>query len=775
MSAAATVRPAPVIRLRLQIEGLVQGVGFRPFVYRLAREVGLAGWVCNSGTGVTLEIEGPQAVVNAFRSRLSTELPPLARLGRVGAETRGCLGKSGFTIRQSADAEAPTALVLPDMATCTDCLAEIRDAANRRFRYPFTNCTNCGPRFSIIEQLPYDRANTTMRGFAMCPACQREYDDPADRRFHAQPNACPDCGPQLVLVDPTGAPCATREAALSRVADALRAGRIVALKGLGGFQLLTDARNDATVAELRRRKQRPDKPFALMFPTLAGIKEQCHVSPAESRALTSPQAPIVLLRRRTGLDCAAPLAGALAPGNPLLGAMLPTTPLHHLLLADLGFPVVATSGNLSGEPMAHDADDALEQLGGIADLFLCHDRPIATAVDDSILRVIDGQARMLRCARGYAPLPVPVPRMLPPVLALGGHMKSAVAVTLGRQVVLGPHIGDLDGPAARQAHAASRHRLLGLHRQHPVAVACDTHPDYHTSHVAARLGPPPLAVPHHLAHIVACMAENGIEGPVLGVAWDGTGYGDDGTIWGGEFIRVDGATVRRVAHLRPFRLPGGEPAVRAPRRAAIGLLYALSGATALDDESLPPVASFTAAERALLKQMLARGLNAPLTSSVGRLFDGVAALTGLCQQSSFEGQAAMALEFTAAVDSSTPAYDIVLEPAGQDGGPIILDWRPLMRALLADIRRGRSVPAIAGAFHDALAAAIVAVAGRIGEAQVVLSGGCFQNARLGESTAEGLRRAGFRPVLHRAVPPNDGALALGQAVWAARLIEEGVT
>ena len=790
MSSPVAAGPAPVIRQRLRIEGLVQGVGFRPFVHRLACEAALTGWVGNSGAGVTVEIEGPGGALKTFRTRLRTELPPLARLDKVHAETTDSLGGAGFSIKSSADAGAPTALVLPDMATCADCLSEIRDAADRRYRYPFTNCTNCGPRFSITQALPYDRANTTMRGFDMCPECRSEYGNPADRRFHAQPNACPECGPQLTLTDAEGAPLATRDRALRKAAEALRAGKIVALMGLGGFQLLADAGNAMAVCDLRRRKRRPDKPFAIMFPTLADIEARCDVSEAERAALTAQQAPIVLLMRRSarpGAEAGA-LAAAVAPGNPMLGAMLPTTPLHHVLMADLGCPVVATSGNLSGEPMVRTPEEALKRLGNIADVFLCHDRPIATAVDDSVVRVIDGQARTLRCARGYAPLPVPVHRKLAPVLALGGHMKSAVAATLGSQVLLGPHIGDLDGPAARRAHASSVRHVSGLYRQPPSTVACDTHPDYHTSHIAARFAGAPVAVPHHLAHIVACMAENGVEGPVLGVAWDGTGHGGDGTIWGGEFIRVDGTTARRVAHLHPFRLPGGEKAMREPRRAAIGLLHELSGNAALSDGTLPPVASFAPGDLALLQRMLARGLNAPVTTSAGRLFDGVAALAGLVQQSSFEGQAAMALEFAAMTceqaqgqalgqtpdqtPEQTQGWGAPADLVKGDGQMIILDWRPLLRSVLADLQQGRAVGAIAAAFHDALAAAIVAVARRIGEPDVVLTGGCFQNARLSESAAEGLRRAGLRPILHRAVPPNDGALALGQAVWAARLLEK---
>ncbi len=496
---------APAIcRVRLELEGLVQGVGFRPYVNRLALSLGLTGWVANSGDGVTVEVEGARHTIEAFRRRLPSDLPPLARLDRSRETELVRYGYTSFTIRRSICANEPTALVLPDIATCDDCLREIFEPTDRRYRYPFTNCTNCGPRYSILDALPYDRSNTTMRHFRMCAACRAEYANPLDRRFHAQPNACPECGPQLALLDPAGVRLAHRHMAIVAAADRLRDGKVVALKGLGGFQLLADARDADAVTELRRRKGRPDKPFAIMAPSLALAEAFCEISDVERELLASPEAPIVLLRRRPHpRGSERELAAQIAPSNPLLGVMLPYTPLHHLLLRELGFPVVATSGNLSDEPMVTEEDEALERLKGIADLFLTHDRPIASAIDDSVVRIMAGRKLTLRRARGYAPLPVALPRPAPALLALGGHLKSAAAATSGSRVLVGPHIGDLDTAAARQAYNKAAGHLRGLHAVRPTAVACDRHPDYYTSDVARRSTMKVIPVQHHLAHIVA--------------------------------------------------------------------------------------------------------------------------------------------------------------------------------------------------------------------------------------------------------------------------------
>ncbi len=754
-------------RLHISIGGAVQGVGFRPFVYRLACEAGLAGFVRNTGGGVVIEAEGTAPALARFLERLTDEAPENAIVHNRTVAPRPALGTTGFVVAPSTTEAACSAVVMADLATCAACLREIGDPADRRCGYPFTTCVQCGPRYSVIEALPYDRARTTLRRFPLCTACAGEYADPASRRFHAESICCPACGPQLALWDAAGRVLATRAAALAQAATAIRAGGIVALKGLGGFQLLADARDAAAVARLRRRKQRPRKPFAVMLPDLAAAEAVAVVSAAGRDALRSSAAPIVLLRAHA----AAGLAPCVAPDNPWLGIMLPTTPLHHLLLRDLGFPVVATSGNAGGAPIIADETTALTRLGGVADVFLVHDRPIAHAVDDSVVRVIAGAATVLRRARGYAPLPLAFAAVDAPILALGGQQKNAVATGIAGQIFLGPHGGDLDDPEARDAFTRGAGHLLALHRQRPAMVACDPHPDYASTRHAESLGLPLSRVPHHLAHALAGMVDCGLEGKLLAVTWDGTGHGADGTIWGGEFLTIDPPHVRRAAHLLAFRLPGGDAAVREPRRAALGALHALYGAAALELTELPPVAAFTAPDRRVLGAMLARGLNAPLTSSAGRLFDAVAAILGLCQRASFEGEAAMAME--AAAEDGEPAERLADTVLLAEDGRLIVDWRPMLASLLAARAGGATVAALAAGWHAALAEMIVAVARRLAASRVLLTGGCFQNARLTELAMAGLRAAGMQPFCHRQVPPNDGGLAVGQIAFAVRpLIEE---
>ena len=765
MSAAvAFAGEASVERIRLEIAGAVQGVGFRPFVYRLARSQALRGFVRNTGGGVLVEVEGEAPALGHFLAGLDGELPANAAIRERRTTRLAPRGEAEFAILPSAEEGVRAAVVMGDLATCPACLGEIFDPGDRRYLYPFTSCVDCGPRYSIVEALPYDRARTTMRRFPLCDACGTEYRDPASRRFHAEANACPDCGPQLALWDGAGRRAATRHAALLAAVAALRDGAIVALKGLGGFQLLVDAGNEAAVARLRRRKRRPAKPFALMAPSLAAAEAIAAVAGEERRLLTAPEAPIVLLRARGGA-----VAPSVAPGNPWLGIMLPYTPLHHLLLRAFGAPLVATSGNPSGEPLVADEAEALQRLGGIADRFLVHDRPIARPVDDSVIRCIAGEPMVLRRARGLAPMPIAAPAVTAPLLALGGQQKNAVATGFDGQIFPGPHIGDLHGPEGRAAFARAVPRLTALHGLNPHAVACDAHPDFHSSRVATEYGAPVHRVPHHLAHVLAGMVDNGLDGPVLGVAWDGAGYGGDGTIWGGEFLALEGSRFRRVAHFHPFRLPGGEAAIREPRRAALGALYAAMGESALDGAA---AAEFSARERAVIATMLARGVNAPLTSSVGRLFDAVASLLGLCRRASFEGEAAMAVEFAA---DRGDAGEVRLAPLAlrEGDGPILIDWRPMLADILAARRRGVAAEPIAAAFHDALADAIHAVARRVGLDRILLTGGCFQNARLSEATIGRLRRAGLAPYWHHRVPPNDGGLAVGQLAFAARpLVEE---
>ncbi len=748
-------------RLRIVVRGAVQGVGFRPFVYRLATELGVAGWVSNTGQGVFIDVEADSTTLDTFARRLAAEQPPHAVVVSRESTALDPLGATGFDIRASDTHEEPSAFVLPDVATCTDCLRELFAPGDRRYRYPFINCTNCGPRFSIIEDLPYDRERTSMKAFAMCADCRREYDDPRDRRFHAQPNACPTCGPSLALWDAGSAELARDDDALQAAVQAIQRGDIVAVKGIGGFLLVVDAANEDTVRTLRARKHRDAKPFAVLFPSLASVEGACEVSPIEARLLAAPESPIVVLRRAP--NAASSIAPSVAPGNPQLGAMLPYAPLHHLLLHDLGRPVVATSGNLIDEPICTDEHEALARLHGIADLFLVHDRPIVRHVDDSIVRVMAGREMVLRRARGYAPLPVLLPEPMAPTLAVGAHLKNAVGVSVGRSLFISQHIGDLETSQAIQAFEHAAAALRDLYRVEPVQVVADLHPDYASTRHAAMFGVPVVHVQHHAAHVAACMAENELAGPVLGVAWDGTGYGTDGTIWGGEFLVPRDGTFERVATMRAFRLPGGDRAIREPRRTAIGVLHELFGDTVAARDDLPPLADFDARERRVLVQMIARGINAPATTSAGRLFDAVASLCGLCQRASFEGQAAMALEF--AVDEHGDGTYPMPLAAG------VLDWGPSLEAAIEDLRRGATAGAVASRFHTALADAVVQVARAVDLPRVVLTGGCFQNRLLLERTIRRLEHAGFRAYWHQRVPTGDGGIALGQAVaasWMAR-------
>jgi hydrogenase maturation protein HypF len=827
--------------LKLAIRGAVQGVGFRPFVFRLAGKLGLKGWVNNSPQGVFIEAEGGPAELEQFRLRLEAEKPPRSFIQSLEAAWLDPVGYGAFEIRASQSGGSKTALILPDIATCPDCLREIFDPHDRRWFYPFTNCTHCGPRFSIIESLPYDRANTSMKKFALCPQCQAEYEDPRDRRFHAQPNACPRCGPRVELWDSQGRALAggavpaggdlpgcghTAPAVLAAAAETIRAGGIVAVKGLGGFHLVVAAGDEQAVRRLRERKHREEKPFALMFPTLAAVRAVCEVTAAEERLLRCPEAPIVLLRRLRAARLAPDphgLAPSIAPRNPNLGVMLPYTPLHHLLLSLLAFPIVATSGNLSDEPICTAEPQALERLGGIADAFLVHDRPIVRHVDDSIVRVMMGRELVLRRARGYAPLPVRLsaecgdtdrgppttdhrlPSALGPwssapgrggsgrsVLGVGAHLKNTVALSVGSQAFISQHIGDLETEPAYEAFRQVIGDLERLYESEPAALGADAHPDYlstkyaleRVSRAAPAAGLRLVSVQHHVAHVLSCMAENELSPPVLGVSWDGTGYGLDGTVWGGEFFVVTETAWERVAHLRPFPLPGGERAVKEPRRAALGVLFEMLGGAAVEQQDLASVRAFSRAELAGLRTMLAGRLNSPFTSSAGRLFDAVASLTGLRQQVRFEGQAAMELEFALEGIQTDETYPFSITspppPAASSGLPaphsalraphsaLLVDWSPLVGGIIAEVKRGIPAGPISARFHNTLAEVMVAVARRTGQERVVLSGGCFQNRYLTERAVGRLQSEGYRPYWHQRVPPNDGGIALGQVVAALR-------
>ncbi len=722
-------------RLRVSLSGAVQGVGFRPFLYRLARELKLAGWVLNSSAGLVVEVEGPAPKLEIFLDRLENERPPAAVILTREVSVLAPAGFDSFEIRSSDEGSEKTASVLPDLATCPQCLAELCDPSNRRFGYPFTNCTNCGPRYTIVLDIPYDRPNTTMRPFTLCPECRREYTHPSDRRFHAQPNACPVCGPRVWLEGPS------EQAPLPGAAAALRAGHILALKGIGGFQLLVDARNKAAVERLRKRKHREEKPFALMIPSLEVVREFCELSAAEEKLLTSAAAPIVLLRPNGNPG----IAPNVARSSPYLGVMLPYSPLHHLLMREFPHPVVATSGNRSDEPIAIDNGEALARLGGIADVFLLHDRPVARPCDDSVVRLARSRESVLRRARGYAPLPVRVPGQLPAVLAVGGHLKNTVAIAVGSQVFVSQHVGDLDTPEARTAFERAIEDLCRLYRFKPEMVACDLHPDYASTRWARASGLPVVAVQHHHAHAASCAAENDIRGDYLAVSWDGTGYGLDGAIWGGEFFLVRGGSFDRIAHLRPFRLPGGEAAIRESWRSAFSVLWTLYGPEGAPDSS----------QKNVLCAMLERGINSPWTTSVGRLFDAIASIAGVAQENRFEGQAAMQLERAIDRIRTGEAYPLA------NG-----DWGPLIEAASDDAQRGTSSSIVSARFHNALAAWILEVAEQVGIGRVALSGGVFQNSYLTERTAALLEERRFCVYTHQRVPANDGGISLGQAVLA---------
>jgi hydrogenase maturation protein HypF len=717
-------------RRRFLISGIVQGVGFRPFVYGLAREYGLGGFVLNDGNGVVTEVEGGAEALDAFAAALRTEAPPLARVDAVDAVSLPPLGERQFRIAASADT-GRSALIPPDVATCDDCLRELFDPADRRYRYPFVNCTQCGPRFTIVRSVPYDRPNTTMAGFPLCRDCRREYEDPADRRFHAEPVCCPACGPRLSLP-------------LEQAVDLLRGGAILAVKGLGGWHLACDAADEAAVVRLRARKHREDKPFAVMTNQPALLAE---LSEDEAELLGSYRRPIVLLRRLTG----SPVAAAVAPGSPWLGVMRPYTPLHHLLLSDFGSALVMTSGNRSDEPIAYEDDEARERLAGIADAFLGHDRPIHRRCEDSVLRA----SFPIRRSRGFAPEGLPLPfATTRPTLAVGAELKSTFCLARGGKAFLSPHLGDLDSDHAYRAFRTDIELYLAMLGVEAEVIAHDLHPEYLSTKWALEQDADLVPVQHHHAHAAACLAEHGETGPALALVFDGTGLGTDGTLWGGELLRCDLSSFERLSHLTPVPLPGGEAAIREPWRLAAMYLELAGRPVPLERRpfELWP----------LVRESLK--LNAPLSSGMGRLFDAAAALLGLWESVTFEGQAAIALEQLAGQTDAEPY-------AWRFG-----DGAALIAAVYDDLAAGRSRSEIAAAFHETVSAAAAEACAEAAEPRtVVLSGGSFQNLRLLEATRHNLERLGFRVLSHRLVPPNDGGLSYGQAAVAARISASGRT
>lgn len=747
-------------RWRIDIEGIVQGVGFRPFVYQVALRCGLSGWVRNDSRGVTVEAQGEEQQLQQLLHALQHEAPPLAMISTCHQRTCAPLpNETGFVIHASADGSDRLALIAPDSHVCPDCLRELFDPADRRYRYPFINCTNCGPRYTIITRVPYDRPATTMADFPMCPACLAEYRDPTSRRFHAQPNACPSCGPRLTLRDSAGTELPGDP--LAAAIDLLREGRIVAVKGLGGYHFAVDASSEAAVAELRRRKARDEKPFAVMVRDLTQVRSLVELEPLEEQLLAGPERPIVLLRKRSGV----PLAAGIAPGNRYLGVMLPYTPLHYLLL-QADFPaLVMTSGNLSDEPIAFTDHDASLRLAAIADAFLVHDRRIHMRTDDSIARVMTGRPLLLRRSRGYVPRSLLLPAVQEPVLAVGAELKSTLCLTRGDRAFLSQHIGDLKNEEVYASLEQTAEHLQGLLDIRPVIIAHDLHPDYLSTRFAEQLpGVRRVPVQHHHAHLASCLGENRWTGEAIGVIFDGLGYGSDGTVWGGEFLVGDAGHCRRAGHLLPVPLPGGDAATREPWRMALAWLAATYG------EELPEIASLTAVsatDRKLVLTMCQRRLNAPLTSSCGRLFDAVSALAGLRLRVSYEGQAALELE-QALDPAQAGTYPIEIAAAN---GLLLLDPRPLLRALVADLQEGASSGALSARFHRGLALGALELCRQLRAAGaptvVALSGGVFQNRFLTEELAALLQADGFTVLTHSLVPPNDGGLALGQALVAA--------
>ena len=751
---------------RLRVTGTVQGVGFRPFVYRHATALGLAGFVLNDSMGVLIDVEGEPGDIAELTRLLVDDAPPLARVAAVVAEQveTGLTPAAGFRIVESHDTGRPAVPVSVDTATCADCLAELDDPLDRRFGYPFINCTNCGPRYTIVLTVPYDRPATTMAGFPMCAACQAEYDDPRDRRFHAQPNACAVCGPRLTWRDSSGLAGAEGANALAAAVDALRAGRVVAVKGVGGYHLAVDATDDGAVAELRRRKARDDKPFAVMVTDAAAAQELCGLDESALLALTSPQRPIVLAARRDD----GRLAEALAPGRPELGLFLPYSGLHHLLLTGVGRPLVMTSGNHSDEPIAHDDLDAIARLGPLVDGLLTHDRPIHIRCDDSVVRATTGRLQMLRRSRGYAPEPLALPfEAKRAVLAVGAELKSTIAVTTATGVVPSHHIGDLEHLATYRSFLQAVSHLCDLYGVEPDVVAHDLHPEYLSSKFAAELDLPTVAVQHHHAHVAACMVEHGRTEPVVALAFDGLGYGPDATMWGGELLVADYAAFERVGHLRPVPMPGGSAAIREPWRMA-AVWAALAAGRDAAGGCLPDVDPST--REAVLD--LATSAITPVTTSIGRLFDAVAALLGGRRRVSYEAQAAIELEALAqrVERRQAPAYAGAMA-VPDIGGMTVLDPAPLVAQVLHDRDAGVPAPVIAAGFHEAIgraaAGAAVAVAIDRGLDTVALTGGVFQNVRLTEIVEGALTEAGLHVLVHAALPPNDGAISVGQAAIAA--------
>ncbi len=750
-----------MVAATILLEGVVQGVGFRPFIHRHAGHHHLCGFVQNTSDGVVVEVEGCREDVERFYARIPAAAPPLSRITRSRIEFHAPRGWTGFEVKKSDASREKLALISPDVGICPDCLREMRDPRDRRHRYPFTNCTNCGPRFTIMESIPYDRGNTSMKRFIMCPSCQAEYTDISDRRYHAQPNACPVCGPQTALA--WQGQERTAEAAIREAVSRLSRGEIVAVKGLGGYHLACDATNEAAVSALRGRKRREEgKPFAVMIRDLEAVRRFCHVDEDEKSLLESRERPILLLRKRAD----GPVAQSVAPHNHFLGVMLPYTPLHYLLMDKAPLSLVMTSGNSSEEPLVADDDEAQRQLRPLADAMLSHDRPIVNRCDDSVIAVMGGAPVPIRRSRGYAPLPVILSRETRPTLAVGPELKNTFAVSKKNLVFLSQHIGDLKNEETYAYFREAIERLKGFFEIEPEIVAYDLHPQYlSTRYALGCQAPIKIAVQHHHAHISSCMAENNLEGEVIGVALDGTGYGTDGTIWGGEFLLSSYRDFVRAGYLNPVPMPGGDKAAREPYRMAVSYLNASLGA-GFFQEYEPWAGRWEAENVDLLRKMIELGVNAPLTSSAGRLFDAVSSIIGICDRSTYDAQASIELEM-AADETERGRYPYHIS---EEGTSLVIDPGETIRSIVADVKKGLSAGTIAARFHLTFVGIIVDMCRRLGRSsgldRVALSGGVFQNRFLVERVIPALQGAGFTVYFHSTVPPNDGGIALGQVAVA---------
>ncbi len=746
-------------RAYIVIRGAVQGVGFRPFVYNLALKMGMKGYVLNSSSGVYIEAENQIDLLNDFILKIEKEKPALAVITGFEFSFLDPINYETFEIRKSEVDDDFSALIIPDIAICNECRKELLDHSDRRYNYPFINCTNCGPRFSIIESLPYDRKNTSMKTFKMCDECRNEYENPADRRFHAQPVACPQCGPQLELWDALGNIVSSADNSLQLTINKINAGKIIAVKGLGGFQLIADATNEKTILQLRKLKQRDEKPFALMFKDIESVKNICEVSLFEERLLQSPESPIVLLKRKSPTGSEDLVNEFIAPGNPYLGIMLPYTPLHILIMEGLKKPIIATSANIAEEPICIDNFEALDRLNGIAEFFLVHNRPVIRQADDSIARVILGKQMIIRRARGYAPMPVKIHNADSDdvVLAVGGHLKNTISLKVKNNVFISQHIGNLSTAKSYKTFLKVIEDFTKLYHVQPDKIISDLHPEYLSTKFAESSLIPLLKVQHHFAHIASCRGENQISGRTLGVSWDGTGFGEDNSIWGGEFFISDDNHYSHFAQMKKFYLPGGETAVKEPRRSALGLLYSIYGDELFEEKADLISDVFEKDEIKTLRQMLNKKINTPLTSSAGRLFDAVSSLLNLVHINNFEGQAGMCLEFAIGSDI-TEYYPFEFH----DKDIFIIDWQPLIKELLIDKLNKVPVKIISAKFHNTLGQIILSAAKITDDEKVVLSGGCFQNAALLEKTVALLQNEGCKVYWHQRVPPNDGGLSLGQ-------------